>query len=192
MEILTALSECIDNLISYMGYFGPLLGCILILIESMIPVLPLCLFITINCVSFGYLIGSIISWIFTCLGCYISFKICDTKFKNIFDRKLRNKKSVDKFMKKFENCKLSTLAIIVAIPFTPAFFVNIAAGLSKMDSKKFITGICIGKIFMVYFWAFIGTSLIQSLTNPIIIVRVIIMLIVAYIISKIISKKLNI
>ena len=192
MEILTKMNDSINYLITYMGIFGPLLGCVLILVESIIPILPLCLFITINCVSFGYLFGSIISWIFTCIGCFLSFKICDTKLKGIFERKLRSKKNVDKLMKKIENCKLSTLAIIVAIPFTPAFFVNIAAGLSNMSSKKFLTGIGIGKIFMVYFWAFIGTSLIQSLTNPIIIVRVIVMLIVAYIMSRLISKKLNI
>ena len=192
MEILTMLNNSINSLINYMGVMGPLFGCVLILIESMIPILPLCLFITINCVTFGYLFGSIISWVFTCLGCYISFMICDTKFKSIFERKLRNNEKIDKYMKKFENCKLSTLAIIVAIPFTPAFFVNIAAGLSKMDSKKFITGICIGKIFMVYFWAFIGTSLIQSLTNPIIIVRVLLMMMIAYVLSKVVSKKMNI
>ena len=58
-----------------------------------------------------------------------------------------------------------------------------------MDTKKFMTGILIGKLFMVYFWAFIGTSLVQSLTNPIIIIRVVIMMIIAYIISKIVTKK---
>mgnify|MGYP003541026531 FL=1 len=60
-----------------------------------------------------------------------------------------------------------------------------------MNVKKFMAGICIGKLFMVYFWAFIGTNLIQSLTNPIIIVKVIFMLIIAYVMSKIVTKKFN-
>ena len=112
-------------------------------------------------------------------------------FKNWFDRKIRSMKGANKIMKVIEKCNVSELAMIVAVPFTPAFLVNIAVGLSKMDVKKFMVGICIGKLFMVYFWAFIGTNLIQSLTNPIIIVKVIFMLIIAYILSKIVTKKFN-
>ena len=154
-------------------------------------ILPLCVFITLNCMTFGYVAGYIISWIFTCLGCLLSFTIIEKGFKNWFDRKIRSMKGANKIMKVIEKCNVSELAMIVAVPFTPAFLVNIAAGLSKMDVKKFMVGICIGKLFMVYFWAFIGTNLIQSLTNPIIIVKVIFMLIIAYILSKIVTKKFN-
>ena len=183
------INNFINSMIDYLGVAGPILGCVLILCESMIPILPLCVFITLNCLTFGNILGFIISWIFTCIGCFISFKICDTKIKKWFDKNLRNKKSVDKMMNVVEKCSVSNLAMIVAVPFTPAFLVNIAAGLSKMETKKFMTSILIGKIFMVYFWAFVGTSLVQSLTNPMILIRVVIMVLVAYILSKIIAKK---
>ena len=75
------------------------------------------------------------------------------------------------------------------MPFTPAFLVNIAAGLSKIETKKFILAILIGKIFMVYFWGFIGVSLIESLKNPFILLKVLILLIIAYIVS-LFAKKL--
>jgi len=189
--MLETINEFINSLIQYLGASGPILGCILIVVESMLPVLPLCVFITLNCMTFGYILGFIMSWIFTCLGCFISFRICDSKLKGWFDRQVRNKESINKMMKTIENCKVSSLALIVAVPFTPAFLVNIAAGLSDMDTKKFMTGICIGKFFMVYFWAFIGTNLVQSLTNPIILIKVGIMLLIAYIFSKIVSKKFN-
>ena len=189
MNMFEAINSFINSTIDYLGVAGPILGCVLILCESMIPILPLCVFITLNCLTFGNLLGFIISWVFTCLGCLISFKICDSKLKNWCEKKLRKNASVDKMLHTFENCKLSTLAVIVAIPFTPAFAVNIAAGLSKMETKKFMTGICIGKIFMVYFWAFVGTSLIQSLTNPYILIRVAVMVIVAYVLSKVVTKK---
>ena len=45
---------------------------------------------------------------------------------------------------------------------------------------------------MVYFWGFIGVSLIESLKNPLIIIRVIILLIFAYILSIIAKKILKI
>lgn len=191
MGIFHTINDFINSMINYLGVAGPILGCVLIILESILPILPLCVFITLNCMSFGYIVGYIISWIFTCLGCLLSFKIFEKKFKNWFDKNIRVINGANKIMKVVEKCSVSELAMIVAVPFTPAFLVNIAAGLSKMNVKKFMAGICIGKLFMVYFWAFIGTNLIQSLTNPIIIVKVIFMLIIAYVMSKIVTKKFN-
>ena len=88
-----------------------------------------------------------------------------------------------------DKLKLEQLTSIIAVPFTPAFMVNIAAGLSQMDFKKFLIALSIGKIFLVLFWGFVGTSLIQSLTHPIALLKVIILVLLAFIISKIISKK---
>ena len=48
-------------------------GMIIIILESIIPILPLALFIAVNTVVFGNLIGFIISWISTIIGCSISF-----------------------------------------------------------------------------------------------------------------------
>ena len=90
------------------------------------------------------------------------------------------------------NLKFEQLATIIAIPFTPAFLVNIAAGLSRMSYKKFLGALLIGKVFLVYFWGFVGVSLIESIKNPIYLVRVGILLLIAYVISKIISKKFKI
>jgi uncharacterized membrane protein YdjX (TVP38/TMEM64 family) len=90
-----------------------------------------------------------------------------------------------------DKIKLESLTVIIAIPFTPAFLVNIAAGLSKIPFKKFLTALLIGKIFLVLFWGFVGTSLVESLTNPVALVKTLILLFMAFIISKIVSKKFN-
>ena len=58
-----------------------------------------------------------------------------------------------------------------------------------MNKKKFVTSIIIGKFFMVYFWGFVGTSLIESLKDPSILIKIGIALVVAYVISKIVNKK---
>jgi membrane protein DedA with SNARE-associated domain len=60
-----------------------------------------------------------------------------------------------------------------------------------MNFKKFLTALLIGKISLVYFWGFIGTSLIESFENPIIILKITLVILVAYIISKLVSKKLK-
>ena len=190
--MLDSINDFINWAINYLGLFGPVLGCILIMVESIIPMLPLCVFITLNCMTFGYVLGFIISWVFTCIGCSISYFMFDRLLKSWFNKKFRVVNGVDKVMKAIDKASVSDLAIIVAVPFTPAFLVNIAAGLSKMEYKKFITGILIGKLFMVYFWAFIGTSFIQSLQNPIIIIRVVALLFVAWLLSKTVAKKFHI
>ena len=57
-----------------------------------------------------------------------------------------------------------------------------------MPKKKFIVALLIGKIGLVYFWGYIGTSLVESLKNPIILVKIVIILLVTYIISKLLKS----
>lgn len=187
-EFFNEISRLIDILINILGIWGPLLGCILMIVESIIPILPLAAFITLNFLVFGNFGGFIISWICTVLGCSISFWMFDKGFKNIFERKLRNKLSVNKFMKIIDNIKFEQLVTLLAIPFTPAFAVNIAAGLSEMKYSKYLKALILGKAFMVYFWGFVGTSLIESLTNPASLIKVILIMIIAFVASKIINK----
>ena len=188
-----AIDTFIDTTLQGLGIWGPIVGCFFILIESMVPVLPLFVFITLNFLAFGNILGFIISWIFTCIGCFISFLLFRCKvqtwlFKRIKKEGIISEHTIDVIT----NLKFEELTTIIAISFTPAFLVNIAAGLSKMSYKKFIGALLIGKIFLVYFWGFVGVSLIESIKNPIYLVRVGILLIIAYVISKIISKKFKI
>lgn len=192
MDILEIIEEAIMNLIQLLGVWGPILGCIFILIESIFPPLPLALFITLNFITFGSLLGFIMSWIFTVLGCLLSYIIFKKGFNHRFTRFIKDRDKLGDLVYKFENISLSSLVVIIAIPFTPAFLVNIAAGLSNMDFKKFLVAVLIGKIGLVYFWGYIGVTLITSLTNPIILLKVLLTVLIVYIISKIITKTLKI
>lgn len=190
-EILDNLDIFTGTVLSSLGIWGALLSCLLIVVESILPVLPLCVFVTLLFYTFGNIVGFLISWICTCIGCYISFTLFRSKIKDWFEKRLVNgkvKKQIERIMSYVENISLSGLAVLVAIPFTPAFAVNIAAGLSNMPKKKFIMGILIGKIFMVYFWGYIGTTLLESITHPIYLLRICLLLLLAYIISKVANK----
>lgn len=192
MTILNNLDALIENILDSLGAFGPILACFLIVIESIIPILPLGVFVTLNFLTFGQIFGFIISLFFTIVGCLISFYIFRKGVYNWFHKKIKNKEKIENLMIRFSHISLGSLAAIMAMPFTPAFLVNIAAGLSSMTKKKFITALCIGKCFMVYFWGYVGTSLIQSLKDPIIILRIIALVAIAYILSRAINKKLKI
>lgn len=186
------INNVIINVVEDLGVYGPILACLLILIESILPFLPLFVFITLNFLAFGNILGWLISWIFTVLGCMLSFMLFRTKVRNFFDRKLRAKDDVNKLMKKIDKMRYKYLVLLMAIPFTPAFLINIAGGLSKISKRKYFLALVVGKIFLVYFWGFIGTSLVQSFKNPIILIRIGVMLLVAYLVSMLVNKRLKI
>ena len=191
-EVLTTIYDFLINLINSSNVFGPLLACLLIFIESILPVLPLFVFITIIFIAYGYGFGFIISYILTVLGCYLSFFLCRKLLKNFFENRIRKIDEFDKIMKKIDKINFSNLVLLISLPFTPAFLINIAASLSEMKFKKFSLAILIGKPFIVFFWGFIGTSLIESLKNPKIIIIILIMLGISYLLSKMVTKKLKI
>lgn len=190
--MLNSIYEFIMMLITGSSFYGPIIACLLIFFESIIPVLPLCVFITILFLSYGFLWGYIISYLLTCLGCFFSFYLCRKYFRNYFNKRIRKIEKLDKFMKIIDNISLSNLSLLIALPFTPAFLVNVSASISDMKFKKFAISIIIGKLFMVAFWGFIGTSLIESLKNPKIMILIVLMMIIVYLISKIVNKKLKI
>mgnify|MGYP003310545348 CR=1 FL=1 len=88
--------------------------------------------------------------------------------------------------------KFSTLVVLMALPFAPAFLFNIACGITNVNFKKFFLSVLISKVSIIYFWGFIGTSLLDSIMDITILVRVVIMVLVAFIISKFVMKKYNI
>lgn len=192
------MKELIDAFVSnstnILTSIGPIGGVFLIILESIFPMLPLSVFITLNMISFGSFFGFIISWLSTIVGCMLSF----TLFRYFFQKKLYRfikKKEQDKFaniMNAISNINFSNLVILIAIPFSPAFLINIAAGLSKIKIEKFFLAVIIGKMVMVYFWGYIGTTLLESLTDITVLFKIGGLLVIAFFISKIIENKLKV
>ena len=58
-----------------------------------------------------------------------------------------------------------------------------------MDFKKFFLHILISKFVIVYFWAYIGSTFVKSVTDIFVIIRLSLLLIFAFILSKIVMKK---
>lgn len=192
MEVLEALNELINNLLNLLGSWGALLGCVFILFESIIPMLPLSLFITLNFVTFGSIIGFIISWIFTVLGCMMSYYLFKSAVSEKRLSKFKENNTLKTVINVIENMNFTSLVTLIAIPFTPAFAVNIAAGICRVPKRKFLLALMLGKISLVYFWGFVGVGIIESLKNPSKLIGVVILIVIVYIISYILSKKLKI
>lgn len=194
MNNLDLINTIVEYSTEVISNGGILFGMLLIMIESFIPVLPLSVFIALNTHTFGLLPGIVMSWVSTCIGCYISYLIFYYVSNNIIykylSKKTRNK--IDKAVDKFQNISLANLTVIITLPFTPAFLINILAGVSGMSKKKYIVAVVIGKIFMVSFWGYIGKSFVESMTDISAIIVMSIMIIIAYALSKLIGKNANI
>ncbi len=188
---LEIVNDAVAYLTTLLQNTGILLGVFLVVLESIIPALPLGVFIALNINAFGLIIGIIISWLSTCFGCYLAFSFYKFLSKNILKNILASKK-LEKVIKKMKTIEFSNLVVLIALPFTPAFLINIACGVINMSKRKFITAILIGKIFMVIFWGCIGKSLLESITDIKTIMIVSVFIVIAYIISKIVSKKMKI
>lgn len=165
-----------------------LLGFFIIILESIIPILPLSVFIAINVIAFGQFPALIISWLGTTIGCMLSFfffrKIRDRAYNFLYKHtKLIN------FINKIDTIPFASLVCLLAMPFTPAFSINIAAGLSKMEYKKYLLALLSSKIFAVYFWTFIATTFLESVTDVTVIIKIGLLILCSYVISKIVNKK---
>lgn len=187
-ELLSSFYDYIMNTIDALGIYGPILGSFFIILESILPPLPLFVFITINFIAFGKIGGFILSWLCTIIGCLISYFLVKKFLRNFVVKKIKDINLLTKCLNYIENLSLSKITVILAIPFTPAFMMNIAAGLANMSIKKFLPAIVISKIFMVYFWGVIGTGIVESFRNPSSIITVIIMMIGAYLLSIMVKK----
>jgi len=189
--------EIVNYIIEYSTKFisigGLPFGFLLVLLECFIPALPLSVFVALNVNAFGFLVGMTISWCATCLGsvlCYLLFSVLEEKFvRRFLDKKML--KSISKGINRFKSIGFSELVLIITLPFTPSFLVNILSGLARLSRAKFILAILIGKAFTVVFWGYIGKSLIESLTDINSLIFIMCALLISYLISKIVSKKLN-
>lgn len=194
MDIVSSLQSIdmsLNNLLIDVGVIAPILSTILIYLESLFAFLPLVVFITINTRTLGFVLGVIVSWIFTTLGGFTVGWLCRKGFSKFFNKNLRRKKKIRNFMKMIEGLSFQQMVLIISIPLMPSFLINICAGLSKIKLKKYFYSLAIGKIFIVCFWAYVGNNVIACLTDPSKIVKVGLLMLFTFVLTKVVSKKLN-
>lgn len=191
---MTTLTELIETCTELIQKGGLLMGFFLILLEAFIPILPLGAFVTLNINAFGTFPGLLISWSASVIGSYIMYLLCYYVSNKIIYKFIKEK-TKEKIIEKtthFQKIKLTSLVLIITLPFTPSCFINLLAGISNISKEKYLISLIIGKVFNIIFWGYIGMSLIESLTNIKAIIFIIVILLIAYFISKIISKKFKI
>lgn len=189
MEFINNLNDILNNWLQTAGLWGGLVCCLLIILEPLLPFLPMFIFVTINLLVFGYVIGFILSYICSVLGCLLFYVLINKLFSKKAHKFYKDRAKINSLITRYKNIKFETLTTIISMPFTPAFMINLFAALSNMPLKKYIMAEAIAKIFITIFWGFIGVNLIKCLENPKYLIYIGLMLIGGYILSKIVNKK---
>ena len=192
IEIFNNLNNSLNTFLLNAGVLAPILSSVLIVLEGMFAFLPVFVFITVNLLTMGNILGSIVSYICTIIGNFLTFFLCRIGLNPLFQKYIGNKRKLKKMMNLINKMSFSKLVLIISIPLTPSFFVNLAAGLSKIPKKKYLYALMLGKICIILFWGVLGTSLIDCLTNPIMFIKVVGMIVVCNLIGKVINKKFDI
>ena len=182
--------DIVNLLITYMENLGLIGGFLLIVLESIIPALPVTVFVGLNVAVNGMFLGYIISYFATVCGCMMSFVLFRFVFRNLFYKIFKGKalKKIEKLIERISNINFNALVVIIAMPFTPAFAINIAGGLSNIKITKFFFAILLGKLFAVYAWCYIGDNFLDCLSNPKIKIKLILIVFLSYLLSKIVEK----
>ena len=197
MEWLANFINSLQDILVGLGVLGVLLACFLMFCDSIVPFMPISVMLTIIFYVYGNFWGLVIGYVFTCLGCFLSYELCSrylTKFiEKIIIPRLGEKKrtGLERIINKISRFSTSTLTIVLAIPFTPCSPMNVAAGVTKIDRKKFYVSVIASKWVMVYFWGYIGSSLLESIHNPWILLKVAVVVAAAWGISKLLGKVLK-
>ena len=85
------MEELVNNTLQFIqstGLLGVVLSCFILTIESIIPIIPLLVFISINFIILGPVWGFILSWIFTVLGSLFSYYIFRKGLSKKFTKKV--------------------------------------------------------------------------------------------------------
>lgn len=173
----------IEDLIKYLSNnlltLGPFVGMLICLIESLVPILPLALFIGLNVKAFGIVVGFLISYTGCILGSILTYFLSKKLTNEFIESKLEIVKKIS----------FTNFTILASLPFTPAFLFNIISGITKMNFKKYLIMIFISKFSIVVFWGFVGYSFTALLKDVKMLTLLLLFLLAVYILCKKLEKK---
>lgn len=191
MDMINFFKELLtmDNLLEVLHdykSFGPLPGFLLVVLESLLPFLPLVVIVMANAAAFGLWVGFLISWSGTVVGSVIVYFLA-AKLKRFewIQRQLKKEK-IRKTMLWVERHGFGPIFFLFCFPFTPSFLINMVAALSRIKFYQFFLALLAGKMVMVFTISYIGYDIVSFIRAPIkTVIALTIMLVLWYIGKKV-------
>ncbi|MCC3374765.1 TVP38/TMEM64 family protein [Cohnella sp. REN36] len=158
--------EKIQALLDRFSALGPLPGILLPLTESLLPFLPLVVFVVANALSYGMWLGFLYSWIGVCIGSLFVFLLARGIGRRYSDRIRRRFPRMDTFFGWIETRGFTPIFVLACFPFSPSALVNIASGMSKIPLHTFMIAVVMGKAVMIFTLSFLGHDLYALVHQP--------------------------
>ena len=133
-----------------------LLTLFLMTIQSMFSIIPLLLLISVNVSIFGFIQGYIWSWLTSIIGAIIAFLITRYWFQTFFTKYVK-----DEFMDKIDEKGFWFVFTGRLLPFMPTNVINIAAGISSIQFKKFLYATLLGNMIFFLILSFISQQILS-------------------------------
>lgn len=146
---------------------GPLPGILIPLLESLLPFLPLFLFVAGNAAAYGFWLGSLYSWIGTVCGSLTVFLLIRKFARKRLKRFISRKPKVQSMLHWFERHGFGMIFLLLCFPFTPSSLINVVAGLSKVHIHTFTLSVIFGKMVMILIMSLIGHDIVSMIRQPV-------------------------
>lgn len=173
------------NVLQQLGYFA---GFIILYLRAIIPVFPLTLYVILNVHIYGFITGTIISWLGIVAGTFTVFYFCRKFVETSFMQRVKAKKGVKKLTHFIDKQGLVPIFILMCFPFTPNTVVNFVASFSHIKMKNYFIILLFSKLISISFLAVMGREVTTFLTHPIRAIILIIVTIVIWFIGKRVEK----
>lgn len=130
---------------------------------SVFPVVPFTMFAGVMGIKFGIVVGMLINWFGGITAAAMFFLLARLGFQEAFHQKSAAYKKLHEFNQMFEQNSFFAVLLARMLTFFPPPVVNVYSGLSRMSFWAFILATGLGTIPGMFFLAFSGHQLVQSL-----------------------------
>ncbi|WP_026366337.1 TVP38/TMEM64 family protein [Salinicoccus albus] len=182
-EMLTT-QEGLEQLFSQVEQIGVIVGFLLVVLESLLPFLPLFLFVIVNINSYGLILGFLASYSGTVLGSYIVFLAVRYFLRAPSQRYIARHERLQKMLSFIDRRGFSFLFILLCLPFTPSAVINVIAALSNMKKIVYLYILIAAKAIMIMSMSLVGNDVTSFFTSPLQLTLSIIVLVLLYLFSK--------
>ncbi|MBB3155140.1 putative membrane protein YdjX (TVP38/TMEM64 family) [Paenibacillus endophyticus] len=138
------------------------------IVTAAIPFFPFGLIAAIIGAQYGPIWGSLINVISSTIAAALTFWAVRRLLQNGGRSFIAKSKRMDRFMLFFERNAFMAVFMARLIPFVPAQAVNAASAISQMPIGSFVLATLIGKIPVMFVFAFMGDQIFSSLSNVLI------------------------
>lgn len=168
---------------------GPLMPILLAYCEAFLPVLPMVGIVALNVTMHGMLPGLLYTWSGSCLGCLCVFAFFRLIGKRYFEKKRESSDRAARADAWIRRLHPGIIFLLIMMPFTPSCLVNLTAGISSMDPKKYFLILLPAKAAMLASLAYFSSSVIDFREDPLGSVTAVGLMIAFYLLSRYLGKR---